>query len=136
MVPDPEHTESLAARSPEPSLGGPTLTVNLQSELERLHRENTGESGRLAKTIVKYPNFSVVLMVMRSKAKFPEHKSAGRISVQVLKGHIQMRVLGSLVDLPAGNLVALDREVLHDVEALDESVFILTISSTDADEKL
>jgi quercetin dioxygenase-like cupin family protein len=135
-VPDPEHAESLAARSSEPSLRGPTLTVNWQSELERLHRENTGESGRLAKTIVKYPNFSVVLMVMKSKAKFPEHKSAGTISVQVLKGHIQMHVMGSLVDLPAGNLVALDREVLHDVEALDESAFMLTISSPDASERL
>jgi quercetin dioxygenase-like cupin family protein len=74
-------------------------------------------------------------MVMRPKAKFPEHKSAGRISVQVLKGHIQMHVLGSLVDLPAGHLAALDREVLHDVEALDESAFMLTISSSEAGEK-
>ena len=136
MASDPEHSESLAARSPQPSLGEPTLTVNWQSELERLHRKNTGETGRLAKTIVKYSNFSIVLMVMKSKAKFPEHKSAGRISVQVLKGHIQMHVLGSLVDLPAGNLVALDREVLHDVEALDESAFMLTISSSEAGERL
>jgi len=35
--------------------------------------------------------------------------------------------LGNLVDLPAGHLVALDREVLHDVEALDDSAFMLTI---------
>jgi quercetin dioxygenase-like cupin family protein len=112
------------------------LTVNWQSELERLRQENTGESGRLAKTIVKYPNFSIVLMVMKPKAKFTKHKSAGRISVQVLEGHIQMHILESLVDLPAGHLVALDREVLHDVEALDESAFMLTISSSETGEKL
>jgi quercetin dioxygenase-like cupin family protein len=134
MASDQKRTESRTAGSLQPSWGQ-TLTVNWQSELERLREENTGESGRLSKTIVKYPNFSVVLMVMRPKAKFPEHKSAGRISVQVLKGHIQMHVLGSLVDLPAGHLVALDREVLHDVEALDESAFMLTISSSEAGEK-
>jgi quercetin dioxygenase-like cupin family protein len=73
---------------------------------------------------------------MKSRAKFPEHKSARRISVQVLKGHIQMHVLGSLVDLPAGNLLALDRGVLHDVEALDDSAFVLTIASSEGGEKL
>ena len=135
MASDQKRAESHTAGSLQPSWSQ-TLIVNWQSELERLRQENTGESGRLSKTIVKYPNFSVVLMVMRPKAKFPEHKSAGRISVQVLKGHIQMHVLGSLVDLPAGHLVALDREVLYDVEALDESAFMLTISSSEAGEKL
>lgn len=123
MASDPERADSLVA-------GRTTLTLNWQSEIERLHRENTGETGRNSKTIVKYPNFSLVLMVMRSKAKFPEHRSAGRISVQVLKGHIQMRVLGNLLDLPAGNLVALDRDVPHDVEALDDSAFMLMIASS------
>lgn len=117
-------------------LGGPVIMVDWQSEVEALRRGDTGPNGRIAKTVVKYPNFSIVLMVMKSKAVFPEHKSAGRISVQVLKGHIQMHVLGSVVDLSAGNLVALDREVLHNVEALDESAFMLTISSSAAEEKL
>jgi len=127
-------------RNPNGSLSQPApadlmLTVNWQSEVERLLRDITGESGRLSKTIVKYPNFSIVLMVMKSNTKFPEHKSTGRISVHVLKGHIQMRILDKLVDLPAGNLIALDREVLHDVEALDESAFILTICCSEAGEK-
>ena len=47
-----------------------------------------------------------------------------------------MHVLGSLVDLPAGNLLALDRGVLHDVEALDDSAFVLTIASSEGGEKL
>ena len=119
----------------QPASADRMLTVNWQSEGDRLIRDNTGESGRLSKTIVKYPGFSIVLMVMRSNAKFPEHKSAGRISVQVLKGHIQMHILDKLVDLPAGHLIALDREVLHDVEALDESAFLLTICSSQAGEK-
>jgi hypothetical protein len=46
---------------------------------------------------------------------------------------IQIHILDKLVDLPAGTLIALDREVLHDVEALDESAFILTICSNEAE---
>jgi ferric-dicitrate binding protein FerR (iron transport regulator) len=57
-------------------------------------------------------------MVMKLSAKFAVHKLAGRISVEVLDGHIQSHILGKLVDLPARQVLALDREVLHDEEAL------------------
>lgn len=126
MVFDQKQSEVSKSAAPQ-QLAAPMIIVDCQSEVEALRREKTGTSGRMAKTIVKYPNFSVVLMVMKSKASFPEHKSAGRISVQVLSGHIRMRVLDKLIDLPAGTLVALDGNVPHDVEALDESSFILTI---------
>jgi quercetin dioxygenase-like cupin family protein len=74
-------------------------------------------------------------MVMKSNAKCAEHKSAGRTSVEVLHGHIQSHILGSLIDLPAGNVLALDREVLHDVEALKESAFVLTIALPEGTDK-
>jgi hypothetical protein len=67
-------------------------------------------------------------MAMKSSGKFAVHKSAGRISLEVLDGHIQSHILGRLVDLPARHVLALNREVLHDVEALEESAVILTIA--------
>jgi hypothetical protein len=38
--------------------------------------------------------------------------------------HVQARV----IDLPAGQMVALERALPHDVEALEESAFLLTIA--------
>jgi quercetin dioxygenase-like cupin family protein len=32
-----------------------------------------------------------------------------------------------MVEVPAGHLLALDRGITHDVEAVEESVFLLTI---------
>jgi hypothetical protein len=87
-----------------------------------------GQSGRNAKTLAKYPDFRVVLMVMKANARFREHKAAGRISVEVVFDHIQMHILRKIVDLPAGHLLVLDRAVLHDVEAQKESAFLLTIA--------
>jgi quercetin dioxygenase-like cupin family protein len=104
------------------------VSVDLGTEIARLRKQNTGPSGRSSKTLVNYPDFRIVLMVMKSNTKFAVHKSAGRISVEVLDGHIQSHILGKLVDLPAGHVLALDREVLHDVEALEESAFLLTIA--------
>ena len=104
------------------------VSVDLGTEIARLRKQNTGPSGRSSKTLVNYPDFRIVLMVMKSNTKFAVHKSSGRISVEVLDGHIQSHILGKLVDLPAGHVLALDREVLHDVEALEESAFLLTIA--------
>jgi hypothetical protein len=57
-----------------------------------------------------------------------EHTAAGRISVHTLNGHIRIHLPERVVDLPAGNLLALDQCVSHDVEASEDSVFLLTLS--------
>jgi len=80
--------------------------------------QNTGEAF----------DFRVVLTVLKSNARLHEHKAAGRISVQAVKGHIRMHVEGNVFDLPAGQLLALERAIAHDVEALEDSAFLLTIA--------
>jgi quercetin dioxygenase-like cupin family protein len=56
------------------------------------------------------------------------HQTEGRISIQTVVGHIQVRAQGRTFDLPAGSLLALDQGIPHDVEALEESAFLLTIA--------
>jgi len=65
---------------------------------------------------------------MKAKTRIEEHHADGRISVQTIAGLIRMRVTGKDFDLPVGHLLALDHEVRHDVEALEDSAFLLTIS--------
>ena len=57
-----------------------------------------------------------------------EHKTAARISVQTLTGHIRLRLPDRTVELPAGQLLVLDQCVPHDVEAEEDSAFLLTLS--------
>jgi quercetin dioxygenase-like cupin family protein len=57
-----------------------------------------------------------------------EHTAAGRISVHTLNGHIRLHLPERVVDLPAGNLLALDQCMPHDVEASEDSAFLLTLS--------
>jgi quercetin dioxygenase-like cupin family protein len=77
---------------------------------------------------VKNQDFRIVLTVMKADAFLHEHKTSGRISVQVLSGHIQMHVQDKVFDLRAGHLLALDRAVPHDVKALEDSAFLLTLA--------
>jgi quercetin dioxygenase-like cupin family protein len=122
-----QSASSAAIRSPGP-LESPILSFDLNTEIERLRSENAWQAGRNSKTLVKHPDFRVVLTVLKCNTRLHEHKAAGRISVQAVAGHIRMNVQDQVFDLPAGHLLALERALPHDVEALEDSAFLLTIA--------
>ena len=111
-----------------PPMAEPLMEFDLPAEIHRLRAETTWSTGQNAKTLIKYGDFRVVLMALQAKVRTPEHKTEGRISVHVLSGHVHLRAGGRTFSLRAGGLLALDHGVPHDVEAVDESVFLLTIA--------
>ncbi len=102
-------------------------------ELEK--KAEAWQGGRNSTTLVKNEDFRIVLTVLQSNALVHEHKATGRISVQALSGHIQMHVEDKVFDLPAGHLLALDRALPHDVKALEDSAFLLTIAWPEAGQR-
>ena len=60
-----------------------------------------------------------------------EHRTAARISVQTLSGHIRLKLPDRTVELPTGQLLVLNQCVSHDVEAEEDSAFLLTLSWND-----
>ena len=84
---------------------------------------------------MKYDDLRVVLTAVKEKVRISEHKTEGRISVQMISGHVRMSASGRTFDLRAGSLLALDRGILHDVEALEDSAFLLTIAWPGRDEE-
>lgn len=112
------------------TLSGPLLQFDLASELDQLHRDESWlhPAGRSSKTLVKYPDLRIVLIAMKANTRMHEHTAAGRISVHSLNGHIRLQLPERVVDLPAGYLLALDQCVPHDVEATEDSAFLLTLS--------
>jgi quercetin dioxygenase-like cupin family protein len=104
------------------------LEFDLTREVDQLRREPGWASGHNARTLVKYDDFRVVLMALKTGMKIPGHQTEGRISIHTVAGHIHVRAQGRTFDLSVGSLLALDRGVPHDVEALEESAFVLTIA--------
>jgi quercetin dioxygenase-like cupin family protein len=104
------------------------LEFDLPAELDRLRGETTWSMGQNARTLVKHDDFRVVLIALQANARIPEHKTDGRISVQVLSGHVQMKAAGRTFNLRPAGLLVLDHGVPHTVEALEESAFLLTIA--------
>jgi quercetin dioxygenase-like cupin family protein len=124
-----ESPHRAAHRRPHaPPMAEPLMEFDLPAEIDHLRAEQTWTTGQNAKTLLKYDDFRVVLTALQAKARMPEHKTEGRISVHVLSGHIHVRAAGRTFSLRPGSLLALDHGVPHSVEALEESAFLLTIA--------
>jgi quercetin dioxygenase-like cupin family protein len=104
------------------------LEFDIARELEQLHRETGWQSGQNAKTLVKYDRLRIVLIALKARSKIPEHQTEGHISIQTVVGHIRVRAQGRSFELRSGGLLALDEGLPHDVEAVEESAFLLTIA--------
>jgi len=112
------------------TLDTPILQCDLLEEIQSLHKEDAWlqGTGPSSKTLVKHSDLRIVLLAMRKDMSMHEHKTAARISVQTLTGHIRLRLPDRTVELPAGQLLVLDQCVPHDVEAEEDSAFLLTLS--------
>ncbi|HEX4920760.1 MAG TPA: hypothetical protein VFV92_08475 [Candidatus Bathyarchaeia archaeon] len=113
-----------------PGLAEPLLQIDLEQELQQLRREDSWhrETGRSSKTLAKYPDFRIVLILMKGGTRMRQHRAEGRVSIQLLEGQICIHLADRKVNMSAGHLLVLDCGVLHDVETLEESALLLTIS--------
>ncbi len=121
------HDSSQQGPPHTPQMAAPFLECDLTREVERLRGATEWKGGQSAKTLVKYDDLRVTLIALKAGAGLPVHQTSGRISIQTITGHILVRAEGRTFDLPTGTLLALDRDLSHDVEALEESAFLLTI---------
>lgn len=116
--------EALAGR-----LDAALMDFNLAKEIEQLYQEETWlRTGHNSKTLVKQPDFRIVLIALKKGGHLEEHNADARISIHTLRGHVTLQIPGQTVDLPAGHLLALDRRIRHDVNAVEESAILLTIT--------
>lgn len=126
---EPSTAQSDDAERPGRHLADSLLTIDVPTELARLHGEETWQrTGRHARTLVKDADLRVVLIALRAGVRMEEHHAPGRITVQTLAGRLSLRVGDRTVDLPVGHILTLGPAIPHDVEAREESAFLLTIA--------
>jgi quercetin dioxygenase-like cupin family protein len=121
-----------AARAQEPTVG-PWLDFALSEQIEQLQQEPYWQSGRNSKTIVHYEDFRMVVTAIQAGTTIHEHRTAGRLAVQILRGHIRMHADGEEFDLSAGRILVVDHAVPYDIHAVEDSAFLLTIAWPDGE---
>ncbi|HET7104306.1 MAG TPA: hypothetical protein VFI20_09485 [Terracidiphilus sp.] len=114
-----------------PELAEQIIRHNIGHELDKLKDAPSWEreSARSAETLVKYDEFRIVLVRMKAGSYMSHHRAEGPISIHALQGKIRVHLPEDrMEDLMPGDLLTLDRSLEHDVEALEEGAFLLTIA--------
>jgi quercetin dioxygenase-like cupin family protein len=110
-------------------LADPIGVLDLDTELAHLRAEEPWRrSGRHTRTLIKDADLRVALIALRAGARLEEHHAPGRITIHALDGHLRVGVAGASIDLQRGQLATIGPAIRHDVEALVESAFLLTIA--------
>jgi quercetin dioxygenase-like cupin family protein len=109
-------------------LSAAAVVFAISAEIDSLKQEPEWISGHLnSVTVVKTSNLSVVLTAIKKGATMCGHEVDGPITLQVVSGAIQFGVAGEPRKLAAGEVIALDKAVPHEIEALEDSNLLLTI---------
>lgn len=102
------------------------VTDWLQNEVE-YH-----DKGHNALTLVKNTTLSTVLVCIQKDQRLPEHHAPGPFTLTMLRGRITFTLEphgdNISTELSQGQLLVMGEPLLHEVVALEESAFLLTIA--------
>lgn len=109
-------------------LDAPMMSFALDEEIAKLKQGHQWKiESRAAVTLVKNDALTIVLVVLHKGATLKEHHEKGPVTVTVLEGSIRFRASSDERMLARGALLTLTNPLPHDVEALEESAFVLTV---------
>jgi quercetin dioxygenase-like cupin family protein len=112
-------------------LAAPVLRFELQAQLNELRRKRSyGSGGPTGKTLVKEPDLRIVLMALGAGSRMEKHRASGPISIHVIDGRIRIHLPTASTELVHGELLALESNIAHDVEAIEDAAFLLTLGRT------
>jgi quercetin dioxygenase-like cupin family protein len=101
------------------------IQINLPEHVMRLQRSTDYlEQGRIAGALVLRSELRLVVVALRAGVRIPAHDTTQRITVQGLQGRVRFHCTGDTIELVAGGLIVLDRDVLHEIEAVEESALL------------
>jgi quercetin dioxygenase-like cupin family protein len=101
---------------------------NLAQAMMDCEQKKPWPMGRSARILFKKTDFRMLLIMMEKGSFLKEHHAYGTISVQLLKGSVRFTAQGEAHTLQPNTIVTLGASIKHEVEALEESAFLLTIA--------
>lgn len=106
------------------------IAIDLLVELETLRNGDAySTADHAAHTICKQSGIRVVLIALKSGGRMNEHHADAPITVHGLQGAVNFTVGDQTIRLTPGMLVAAAAGMLHSVEAIEESAFLLTMGA-------
>lgn len=106
------------------------VSIDLPLYISQIKEETSWKDGkRNAITVFKTNGLRIVLIALHEGSEMARHTADGIITVQVLEGQIQFNTDQQSVDLCKGQMLALHERIPHSVKAIQETTFLLTLTS-------
>ncbi len=131
----PTETQQVARLRPHPEtrFAPPQVKIDLNAVIARLRTEpHTGEDGHRQETLYKDGGLTIALFLFERFTGLAEHRAAGTVQMQVLRGRIKITVEDQAHELRAGQMLVLAPHLRHAVDAEEESVLLVTVRLLDA----
>ena len=109
------------------------VTIDLRNFTKQIREEKAWkESDRNAITVFKTDGMRIVLLALHKDAEMIKHTADGIISIQVMEGKILFKTEEQSIELGSGQMLALHENIPHSVVAMEETIFLLTLTTTSA----
>lgn len=104
------------------------VTFDLKTIEEEMRQETAFDrTGRTARTLVRTEDLRLVFVVLGPGNQIEEHHASEAVSIHVVRGKVGLQLPDRVVELSEEQVLVLDRELRHDVQAREESAFLLTL---------
>jgi quercetin dioxygenase-like cupin family protein len=131
-----KYNDATPQRPGERIIDDSLVLIEIPDFMKRLKEESTwNESDRNAITLFKTGGLTIVLIGLHKGAEMPRHTVAdGIIHIQVLEGNILFTGDDRSLNVSAGQMLAIHKNMPHSVKAEADSFFLLTLAAVAEDE--
>lgn len=82
---------------------------------------------RTARTLARLDTLRLTLMRLEAGSKVKQHHTDHELSIHTISGRISIHTPHERFDLPQGHVAVLERGLLHELQAEEESAVLLTV---------
>ena len=128
-----EKSNEATSQRPQGSriLDATLVDMDLNVLTEQVRNEQVWkDNDRNALTVFKSNGMRIVLIALHKGAQMDTHTADGMISVQVLEGKMSFTTGERSIEMGKGQMLALHKGVPHQVLAMEETIFLLTLTTT------
>ena len=110
-------------------IDAPIVFIDLKKFRHQIKNEPSWkDSDRNAITMFKSEKLRFVMVALHKDASLNPHTAKGMVGIQVLEGEIKFSTDKETVHMQKGQMLVLHEMVSHNVIAMEESTFLLTLA--------
>lgn len=118
--------------SPQQREAGPELLLDLLATLRALREEpHPSTDGHRQISLLHRGHLRLVLFAFEAGGFLPRHRAPGLVLIHVLAGTLHVHTPDTRYEIGTGQVLVLDRDVEHEVEALEASDMLLSVHMDD-----